>query len=613
MLMNINYSQKISTILKKLEKYEIEVIEASLIKYIATKTNMSYFYSSEFKCYAQKYDDSVIDILCNNNFPVDIEFIVAFFESFIEDTNSIENGIVFTPKYISDYICKNAIPNTKNPDVRIIDPGCGCGIFLVSAIDHLKSNGLSIVDSINHNIYGIDIDKDNVRRCKIVLNLYAILNGVSNRNLVINVVCADSLKEDWCELHSVKSFNAVIGNPPYVNTHDMSKETSKYLKETFQTTKKGVYNIFYAFIEHAMDFVSLNGMLGYIVPNNFLTIKSAYELRKFISSNSYLKCIIDFADNMIFKPVRTYNCILLLTKEPNITFKYAIVEKTDNVQESLYNIIFQIMELEKLDNNSWRLVDKITRENINKIESQFISIKDLIRTGIATLRDEIYMVQYDGHTYYKIIDNLKYVIDSEIVKKIYKIPELSHVNNLDDVVRYIIFPYINKNGKYQIIDEEELKTNYANTYRYLLASKEELDKRDKGKCNSVAWYAYGRTQGLNKYGKKLLFPTFASAPRFMRVDDETALFCNGYGVFEYDYIDLDILQKVLNSSVMQYYISNSSYAIEGGYYCYQKKYIERFSIPLFNAEEIMNIKKMTQEQVNEFLLYKYGIKDKEQY
>ena len=74
-------------------------------------------------------------------------------------------------------------------------------------------------------------------------------------------------------------------------------------------------------------------------------------------------------------------------------------------------------------------------------------------------------------------------------------------------------------------------------------------------------------------------------PRFILVDDPDALFCNGYAVFEDSSIELELLQRVLNSAVMHYYISNTSYAIEGGYYCYQKKYIERFSIPFFSLEE----------------------------
>ena len=144
-------------------------------------------------------------------------------------------------------------------------------------------------------------------------------------------------------------------------------------------------------------------------------------------------------------------------------------------------------------------------------------------------------------------------------------------------------------------------------YKYLRAIKSILDSRDKGKPNKVSWYAYGRTQGLNKYGNKIVFPTFANYPKFMILNDEYALFCNGYAVFENDYLDLDILVKVLNSTIMNYYIQNTSYTIEGGYYCYQKKYIENFSIPLFSDEETDFIRENTQDKVNEFLIKKYNL------
>lgn len=124
----------------------------------------------------------------------------------------------------------------------------------------------------------------------------------------------------------------------------------------------------------------------------------------------------------------------------------------------------------------------------------------------------------------------------------------------------------------------------------------------------MAWYAYGRTQGLNKYGIKLLFPTFANSPRFKLVDDEFALFCNGYAVFQNDYIDLDLLQRILNSALMQYYVSNTSYAIEGGYYCYQKKYIEKFSLPLFSEEEKEKMRILSDKELDEFLIKRYDLK-----
>ena len=145
------------------------------------------------------------------------------------------------------------------------------------------------------------------------------------------------------------------------------------------------------------------------------------------------------------------------------------------------------------------------------------------------------------------------------------------------------------------------------TYQVLLSCKNDLDTRDKGRPNPKGWYAYGRTQGLNKYGKKLLFPTFSNHPKFMYVENEEALFCNGYGIFENDRYELNILFKILNSIVMEYYVNNTSYSIEGGYYCYQKKYIERFSIPWLSDKQISDINNLSGKDLDNYLWELYEL------
>ena len=395
--------------------------------------------------------------------------------------------------------------------------------------------------------------------------------------------------------------------PPYVNPHNLNKETVVFLKKTFSTTKAGVFNIFYAFIEQSMKYISERGTLGFIIPNNFLTIKSALYLRSFLQKGKYIKSILDFGDNMVFKPVRTYNCIILLDKQKRDNFHYYSLETCEDIPTALSEIHFSSMETDRLDENGWKLVDEKTHKNLMKIENQGRSIKAFIRTGIATLRDGVYIVDRDDKGFYKKLEDKRFDIELDIVKPIFKIPELKLHENLEDAKRHIIFPYYKKDGKFVLYSEEELQNNFPLTYQYLLASKEELDSRDKGKPNPAGWYAYGRTQGLNKYGKKLLFPTFAKKPKFIYVQNEYALFCNGYAVFEDEYIDLDIMCKILNSIIMEYYVSQTSYPIEGGYYCYQKKYIERFSIPFFSVEELKFLKEASQDEVNTFLVEKYQL------
>ncbi len=605
--MTENKLQYIHAMLQASKGFSDEIIEATLIAYVSKKQNLKFYYADDFLRYENKHDLSLLNEFNKLSVPLDIELFIEFFESLLEKDNITENGIVFTPKYIADYISDSVIKNV-NIQTRVIDPSCGCGIFLISAIECIqRQTNLSLTDIINNCIYGIDVDNVNTRRCKLILHVYTLLNGESNKNLSPHLICSDSLKIKWSNAFSVPSFNYIIGNPPYVNPHDMSKDTTSFLKKTFTTTQKGVYNIFYAFIEHALEFLHSKGNLSYIVPNNFLTIKAAEGLRKLLTTKNYLERIIDFADNMVFKPVRTYNCIIQLGKSNSQQVEYCVLSKTDNIQQSLKNIAFNTIDIEKLDINGWKLVDKGTLANLAKIEGQSYIIKNNIRTGIATLRDEVYMVDFDGQDYYKAVDGVKYVVEPMLVKRLYKIPDLKQCDDINSVCRYIIFPYKKGPNGFEIIPEDELKISFPLTYKYLLSRKEELDKRDKGKGNPVAWYAYGRTQGLNKYGNKLLFPTFAGYPRFTLIEDEYAFFCNGYAVFEPDYIDLSLLSRILNSYIMQYYVSNTSYSIEGGYYCYQKKYIERFSIPFFSEDEKILMTGMTSSELDSYLISKYNL------
>ncbi|MDD6433745.1 MAG: N-6 DNA methylase [Ruminococcus bromii] len=593
-----------ATIKKQLSGYSFHQIEDGIMRFCLNN------YHCNDHHYNSQESAEIEYILRNSNLETDLETIIELFESLLEENNKDENGIVFTPQYIAEYIAKNLFEGLSEYDegLSIIDPGCGYGIFLITVAETISSRfNIEIDTVINNNIYGIDIDADNVRRCNLILKLLCAKHGCNYNAVTPNVLCRDSLKCKWTVEFGIESFDYIIGNPPYVNLHDMNKETVRYLKETFSTTRNGVFNIFYAFIEHAVSFLGDNGLLGYIIPNNFLTIKSALKLREYLQVYRLPKRILDFGDNMVFKPVRTYNCIIILSKQNDKDFEYSVMEKAEDIKEKLSTISFEKMPYDRLDKNGWNLVDQVTFRNLRKIESQMISIKEFIRTGIATLRDGVYLVECDNNGYFKQIGTQKFYIEPDLVKPIYKISDLKHHDNIDDAKRYIIFPYVKSTNGYTLIDESVFLSSFPLTYECLSQQREELDSRDKGKRNPQGWYAYGRTQGLNKYGKKLLFPTFANKPKFIYVDDEDALFCNGYAVFENDRYTLNVLQKVLNSRLMDYYVRNTSYSIEGGYYCYQKKYVERFSLPWFSESDIEFILGAPEEELNIFLWNYYNL------
>lgn len=606
-------------------KYSNLQIEASLILAFLRQNQLDCINHSQFLddilCHAESEVCEIITRVSAGN--LSLKLLENVFEALVDDCEKRENGVVFTPCYIVEYILENTLNEQLAEDSVIIDPACGSGAFLVLAAEKLTLRlNKSVAETVSQNIFGIDLSEDNVRRTKELLTLLVLSYGESADSLCFNIKVADSLKENWFELFGKKTFHFVIGNPPYVNTHDMSKDTIAYLKKNYRTTQKGTFNIFYAFIEQSMKFLSPNGMLGFIIPNNYLTITAAEDLRKYLVENKYLSKIIDFGENMIFAPVRTYNSLLFLKACGSENLMYATIKKSSDVKGALNNANFLCMAIDDLDSSGWKLLDENERANIKKIEQAGSPIKPYIRVGIATLRDNVYLVDgfdQEKGMYYKLFEGTRYLIEPEITRSIYKVSNIKAESSLADAKQAIIFPYTEieqyslvdtPNKNYQIIPEHIMAQRYPQCYQYLCRCRTILDTRDKGKGNAVAWYAYGRSQGLGNNSRKLLFPTFSLHPKFMLEESRQTLFCNGYAILESPQFDLEILQKILNSVVMDYYVSKTSYAIEGNYKCYQKKYIQRFSVPQFTDDELTYLKnEPNMSSINQFLIEKYGLSD----
>lgn len=544
------------------------------------------------------------------------------FELLIPHENRKINGAFFTPSFVTEYITSELITSKYQ---TICDPSCGCGAFLIAAIKVLKTKfNEKITDIISNNIYGADILEYSVRRCKIILSLLALMNGEDIETFRFNIYQLDSLNANWDEkfpaVMKKGGFDIVIGNPPYVKYQDLPNKIRKELYKNWVTLKTGTYNLYFAFFELGIKIMKNDGCLGYITPNNYFTSLAGVHLREFLQINRYIRKIVDFNHLRLFD-AQTYTCITFLSKIKNDYFLFERIDKEQNIP-LIKSCKFSKIKYCDLDQKKWRLLRETDQINIKKIETyddRLGSIVD-IRVGVATCKDNVYFV--DGATlkngyYKKIYSNKSFLIEQEITKPIVKISDFKSQNEIDKNKRRFIFPYYLKDGKASLVSEDQFHKKYPRCYEYLLAAKSELESRDKGKVKYEVWYAYARTQGLTFYGEKLVTPTFSIKPRFLYVKDPDALFCNGYGIFSKKdtpslfnggNLDLKTLAKILNSSVMDYYINRTSVSIEGGYPCYQKNFIERFAIADLTKEDVNYLKKeKTSEKSNEFLIKKYGL------
>lgn len=531
--------------------------------------------------------------------------IQNLFEASIDSLEKKENGVVYTPEYIVDYIIDNTIDLDGIENMIVVDPACGCGAFLtglIGKLSHIES--VDLCDFISNNLFGFDLNESCKKDIELVINVQLLTLNKCHSDVKINVHSFDSLFNEWGKYLPRKP-DYVIGNPPYVKVQTMKKDYVEKLKNSFDTTKNGGFNLFYAFIEKSMCELSDNGKLGFIIPNNFLKIKSGMCLRKYISKNNYLEKIVDFDCNMIFAPVMTYNCITVLSKSGTSNVTYAVLEKTNDIQSELKNVEYKSIDANSLDDDGWLLLPESVKKKIEKIERFENKIGDQIKTGIATLRDKLYTIDIvnDGKYYKKFNDEI-FEIEKEALRPLYKVSDISDVNNIKKDVKFIIFPYDDNRNRPKPIPENDIGEKFPLTKKYFDVIKSLLDERNKFKVS--AFYEYGRSQGINNFGKKLMFSQFLGKPKFILCEDDLALLCNGFAIYENSIIDIRCLQKIIQSPVMDFYISNTSYSIEGGFHCYQKKYLKDFSYPTLSKEqEKWIIEEQDIEKINDFITKLY--------
>lgn len=170
-------------------------------------------------------------------------------------------GAFYTAEPVARTIVKWAV---RHPDDSVLDPSCGDGIFLSSALHRLASMG-----SRNPEIWGVDIDEEALR-------------SLEGRLPNCKLLSADFFSTKPGE---IPLFNAVIGNPPFIRyqTFNGSKRSSALARAREVGVHLPMLSSSWApFLVHAVAFLRKGGRLGMVVPAELGHARYAREVLGFL-------------------------------------------------------------------------------------------------------------------------------------------------------------------------------------------------------------------------------------------------------------------------------------------------------------------------------------------
>ena len=247
--------------------------------------------------------------------------------------------------------------------IRVLDPACGSGAFLIAAFDalaqefdranralaELRGQQASLFDLtrtvLNENLFGVDKSGESVEITKLSLwlktaqskkKLTYLDRNVRQGNSVVSDRRVDPLAFDWgvepdpfvlSELDPAdradavavdarwrEGFDVVLANPPYVR-----QELLTAYKEHWQASFRaydGTADLFVYFFERSLQQLKPGGRLGFIVSNKWLRGGYAEKLRAMFAKQCTIDTMVDFGHAPIFPGTDAFPCIITLRKSP---------------------------------------------------------------------------------------------------------------------------------------------------------------------------------------------------------------------------------------------------------------------------------------------------------
>jgi adenine-specific DNA-methyltransferase len=550
-------------------------------------------------------------------------------------------GTHYTPEPIVDHIVRRSLhPLLESTnglqDIRVLDPACGSGLFLLKAFDILAEQWLSTFGSFGPReakhilakcLFGVDIDERAVLLTRKHLLEKASVSEMDVPQLVDNIIAGDSLsfKPQFSQLgledlssddtklssaFAAHSFHAVIGNPPYVRIQNTSLSKRDGYSSTYMTAS-GRFDISSLFIELSEYFLNDQGRLGFIVSNKILSTSGAKKLRAFVLSHFSIEEIVDLSDTKLFEAA-VLPMILIGSRtrsgSGHIAFssitesrrRAAYVVQSDNLlgfvsnsqipsqaYVSFANRIFQVQRFYAAPPSPKANVWTFHNERENRLLSKLklnssctlSEISEKISVGLKTTADSVF-IKPMTQDFIRERD-----FESQLIFPLLESHNVERWRCRWDPEGdlFVLYPHIERNGKVIPVTLD----SYPNVKRYLESNRTQLQSRTYLAESDRRWFEIWVHQSPADFRqRKIITPDISTHNRFAL--DDRAFFVNGTCFYiilkdKSESFYFSIL-GLLNSKVIEYFhkttSGNSLYAKR---YRYWSSYIGSYPV----AEQLL--------------------------
>jgi hypothetical protein len=316
--------------------------------------------------------------------------------------------------------------------IRILDPACGSGAFLIEAYEQMFAAFQASNDRLEElrgqrtlfdldrqilqtNLYGVDLNEEAIEICRLSLWIKTAQRGKPLTSLdhtirAGNSVIADPAVHpkafDWHvafpEVFANKGFDVVVGNPPYVRQEWISPY-KPYFQQAYRSYH-GTADLYVYFYELGMRVLKPGGRLSFVVTNKWMKSGYGEPLRRYFAEETWVESVVDFGHaKQIFEDADVFPSIIVARKPndesaPKITRVCAIPREQLRVNDLSSQIEIEGFDIERkrLNIGAWSLEPKAVSELMTKLRNRGTPLADYASTkpyrGILTGFNEAFLI-----------------------------------------------------------------------------------------------------------------------------------------------------------------------------------------------------------------------------